>query len=209
MDWQYSPYIVPLLIAMIVNDAVAIYIWRRRSVGGAAPLAALIFAVACWSFGYALQLVLVDERALYASNNINYIFVSVSPPLWLIFTLQFAGRQPRRTWLYWLLLIEPLVLQMLIWTNDQHHLFWIEQSVVVADGLRYLHGEYGPLFWCHAIYCYVLMGWGAFIISREVMRSTHVLFRRQIASLLCGLLLPWVVNALFIFRFTPPSIQSQ
>ncbi|MBU2610874.1 MAG: hypothetical protein KJ606_08015 [Chloroflexi bacterium] len=45
MNWQYAPYVLPLIIAAIILAAVVLLAWRRRPAPGAATLGWVMGAV--------------------------------------------------------------------------------------------------------------------------------------------------------------------
>ena len=56
MQFEYSPYIPPLLIAAIVSAIVVIYAWMRRSASGALALFVLAIFVLEWILSYSLEI---------------------------------------------------------------------------------------------------------------------------------------------------------
>ncbi len=65
MQFQYSPYIFPLLVSFIIASFVAVYAWQRRATAsGAVPLVLLALACPEWSLGYALEIAGADLRFL-------------------------------------------------------------------------------------------------------------------------------------------------
>ncbi|KAA0253884.1 MAG: PAS domain-containing sensor histidine kinase, partial [Chloroflexi bacterium] len=60
MQFQYSPFIIPLILAALISSWVAVYSWSRRANTGALALTLLAAAVAEWSLGYALEIAGAD-----------------------------------------------------------------------------------------------------------------------------------------------------
>src|SRR5581483_1756326 len=57
MQFQYTSYILPLIVAAIISSLVAIYSWSRRSsLVSAAALAFMAAVITEWSLGYALEI---------------------------------------------------------------------------------------------------------------------------------------------------------
>ena len=99
-----------------------------------------------------------------------------------------------------LLLIEPLITLLLVFTNTAHGLIW--SSVGTAGELMPLPVEHGPWFWVHVASSYVLMLLGSILLVQAIVRSPTV-YRRQAAALLVGAAAPWLGNALYVFRQNP------
>lgn len=199
MHWQYTPYILPLLTAAAISAALALYAWRRRSVPGARPFAVGMLGVAEWSLGYALRLSSVDLGTKLFWTKVRYLGIVVVPAAWLIFALQYAHRQK---WLtrrnVALLAIEPLVTLLLAWTNEFHHLIWVDVGLEAHDSLWVWSVTHGVAFWVHAAYSYLLIFLGSLLLIQAIFRSSR-LYRGQAGVLLIGALAPLVGNVLSTF----------
>jgi PAS domain S-box-containing protein len=203
MNWQYNPYVLPLVIAAALSAALALYVWRRRPAPGAGPLTLLILAVAEWSLGYALELGSADFSAKIFWSNVNFLGIVIVPVAWLAFALQYTGREKwltRRNMV--MLAIEPLVTLLLAWTNEAHGLFRSDVRLDASGSFLMLAPTYSAGFWVHAVYSYLLLLLGTFLLVQTFVRSPH-LYRRQAGALLVGALAPWVGNALYLSGSSP------
>ena len=85
----------------------------------------------------------------------------------------------------------------LAWTNDLHHLYWASigtgTCVQAYGAFEVLVSTYGPVFWLHFGYCYVLIAIAVTLLADAVARSTGI-YRVQASIMLFGVLLPWAVN---------------
>ena len=57
MDWRYTPYIWPVIIAGVISGSIAIVAWKRRPAPGATAFALLMLSVTEWSLLYAFEIV--------------------------------------------------------------------------------------------------------------------------------------------------------
>src|SRR5207248_5011351 len=123
MHWQFTPYVLFVVASAIISAALAFTASQRRPAPGAAPFSWLMLAVAEWSLGYAVDLVSPDLPTTLFWDNISWLGSLAAPTLWLVFALQYTGRA---RWLtrrnVAILLIEPLLMLLLVWTNPFHHL---------------------------------------------------------------------------------------
>jgi hypothetical protein len=123
MVWQFTTYTFLALASAVVSSALALTAWYRRPAPGAGPFCLLMLSMTVWSLGYALKLAGPNMQSALVLNNVAVLGAICAPPLWLIFTLHYSGRTE---WLarqnLALLLIEPLVTLLLIWTNGFHGL---------------------------------------------------------------------------------------
>ena len=61
MEFQYTPYVIPLIIAAVLSDGVVVYLWPRRRTPKIFFLVLLGLAAAIWSLGYALEIAGADR----------------------------------------------------------------------------------------------------------------------------------------------------
>ena len=200
MQLESTSYILPLVLAAAVTDALGMYAWRRRSVPGAAAFAVLMVAIAIWSLGYALELAAgtLGSKLLWA--KVEYLGIVATPPAWLAFALGYTGLRPLRSRVHRLeslfvpgLIALPLTTALLAWTNDWHGLLWRHIALEPTGRLLVLELEHGPWFWVHATYSYVLLLAGTLVLVWALWRSWAA-YRRQAGALLLGILAPWVGN---------------
>jgi diguanylate cyclase (GGDEF)-like protein/PAS domain S-box-containing protein len=203
MNWQYTPYMLPLFATMAVSATIALYAWRRRPAPGAAPFALLMVALAWWSLGYALEMGSADLSTKVLWTNIQYLGVLAVPATWLALVLQYSGRGKwltRRTLA--LLAIEPLVTLLLIWTNDLHGLFRSGVRLDTSGPFPALNATFEVWFWVNVAYSYLLLLLGTVLLAWAFIRSPR-LYRGQAGAMLTGALLPWVGNAVYLSGLSP------
>jgi len=203
MDWQYTPYVFPLLMTTAIAATLALFAWRHRSAPGATPLAALMLAVAVWSAAYALELSSPDLRTKIFWSNVTYLGVVTAPLAWLALALQHTGNGK---WLtrhrLILLAIIPLLTTAMVWTNDLHHLLHISIKLDTSGPYPMLDVTHNMAFWAHTTYCYLLLLIGTGLLILMFIRSPH-LYQSQAAAMLIGALSPWIANAIFILGWSP------
>jgi hypothetical protein len=169
MPSQNAIFTVLLFITTGALAAFALYGRLRHGVAGARAFVWLALAVAEWVLTYALELGTSDlpRKIFYA--QLQYLGIALVPLAWLAFTLQYTGRG---AWLTWrklgLLLIEPLITLLLVFTNAAHGLIW--SSIGTAGELMPLPVEHGPWFWVHVFYAYVLMLIGSILLVQAIVR---------------------------------------
>jgi signal transduction histidine kinase len=200
MQWQYTPYTLPLIISAAICAGLAIYVSRsHRPAPGRRVFVVFMAATTEWALAYALEMASIGITAKQFWSNMTFIGVTAVPALWLLFVFRYIGRSPR---LSLLLIIEPILTLLLVWTNPIHHLFYIQTQLVSTESFSVLAFEYGAAFWTHALYSYVLMLWGMGILLRVMVRSPK-LYQGQIATSLAGMLMPWASNAVYLAGLSP------
>lgn len=203
MSWQNLLYISPLVIAAVVSAALSLFAWRRRPAPGAIPFAMIMLAVSEWSLGYALELGNPGLQGKIFWAGIQYIGIVIIPVAWLIFALQYTGRDrwltPRNQAL---LAIAPLLTLLMVITNDAHRLIWYRIELDTSIGISILDYTYGAGFWINAAYTYVLLLLGTVMLIQAFIRSPNY-YRGQVVVLLMGVLAPWLGNAVYLTGLNP------
>src|SRR6056297_1300439 len=112
------------LAGTLISLALAVVAWRARPKPGAAPLVVLMVAMGLWNFTQFLATVATTVTWSIFWARLHYVGLALVPPALLAVVLEYVGREDllnRRT--VALLLVEPIVVNGLVWTNDQHDLF--------------------------------------------------------------------------------------
>jgi len=169
MTWQYqyTPHIWPMLVPAAFTAALMIYVWHRRSVPGARPLAIAMLFLLPWTVSAALELAAVDAPTQVFWSKFQAVWQLPANTAILCFVLEYAnlGRWLNRRTLA-LLAIPPLLDLLLILTNDAHHWRWLGFSF---DG--YVRPAYGSGTWVLLGYNYVLAALQGIVLLWLFVRS--------------------------------------
>lgn len=201
--WQYTPYIIPLLVTTVLAIALAFYVWRHRTTHGAVTFALLMLAIAEWSSGYTLELGALDLATKVFWGKVQYLGIVTTPMAWLAFALQYTNQEK---WLtrrnVALATIVPLMTLLLVWTTEGHGLIWKRMTLNTSSPFPALALSYGAWFWVNWVFSYVLLLLGTLLFMRLLIRSSH-LYRWQSVLLLLVALAPWIGNGIYILRLSP------
>jgi PAS domain S-box-containing protein len=199
LPWEFTPFILPLWCSGLVSLIVAWLVWRRRPSVGAAPLALAASAAAFWSLANSLEIACsrLEDKLFWA--NLEYLAISLIPVLWFTLALRYSslGRKPTSAQIL-LLLIIPAITNILVWTNPHHGLMRQNIYLDVDGPYTRVAKTYGPWLWVHTIYGYSLLMVSSARLFRLALRSPR-LYRGQATSLLVAALLPWILNAVYLF----------
>lgn len=137
--------------------------------------------------------------------KLSLLSTSLMPIAWITFAREFA-RQPRLPKLrQWQLLILPLATQVLTWSNAAHHLVWRDESfAALAPWWGTPANAYGPWFWIHAAYSYLLVIIGAITVLKIAYGSTHR-YQKQAQAILIGVVVVLGLNAVILFAGISPQ----
>ena len=192
-----SPVTWVLFVSVAVGTAAAVLAWRQRPKPGATPLVALLAGQTWWSTAilFRFQAEGFGPKLFWA--RLEWAGVVIIPVAWLLFALEYTGHdeyaQPRHAAL---LSVVPVVTVALAMTTGHHGLLLLKPYAADPNGVVQFH-EGGAWFWVVAVYTYLLGGLGG-VLLLGLITSDAVTFRGQGATLLVGLVVPWVVNALHL-----------
>jgi PAS domain S-box-containing protein len=208
LNLQYPPYIWPLVVAMVASITIMIAVWRRRPGAGVIPFVVLMVAVTEWSLMNTLEFLATDLTSKFVFIKLTYLGITTVPAAWLVFVLEYTGRTKwiTRRHIQWLV-IEPVLVQLFVWTDGYHHLFWDSRTLVKSGGYWVTEVVYGPAFWIHGAYSYVLILLGAIFLIQALYRAPE-LYRSQMGWLLVGTFAPWIGNMMYLSGVNPlPNID--
>ncbi|MEP7200073.1 MAG: histidine kinase N-terminal 7TM domain-containing protein, partial [Chloroflexota bacterium] len=203
MHWQYSPYIIPQLISTLISASVAVLAWRRRTVPGAAALAVIMLGISQWSLATTLQWASADLAAQLFWFKFRFFGTELLSLMYLVMALQYTGHSQRLTRRNMaLLVVLPLLSLGALWTNDAHHLFFTSAQLVQSGSFVALDVEFGPWFWLHTAYDYLLLTSALLIFLRTLLRSPQF-YRAQLAAIMLSAVMPLSANILFVSNLSP------
>ena len=200
MSWQYTPYVLPPLLASALMVVLWAYASQHRYTVGAVSFRALVLFVSVWTLASALQIGSVSLADQFFWVKVGYLGVAGVPVCTLAFVMQYftwENRPTRREW--GLLAIVPVITLILLWTDIGHGLMVRSVTPDTASAYPAIHIIYGPWLWVHLGYSNLLLLAAAALVVRAML-TTHAAHRAQGILFLSALLLPWAANVLFVIE---------
>jgi len=198
----FTPYANILFATALFSATAAVLIWRRGKIPGSGILILLMCAIAEWTLAAGAEAASIGLPQKILWSKMEYLGVSFSPTLFLIFTFEYTlqTRQLRRRSLLLLSLV-PLTGLILALTNEWHGLIWtgFTPSPLYPDLYIYQHGI-GYYFL--VAYNYLICILAVLVLVRVWSRSQPP-YRRQTAIILFCSLIPLVVGLLYILNLNP------
>jgi PAS domain S-box-containing protein len=204
MQFQYTPYVLPVIIASAFAAWIAFYSWQRRAARNAVLLLLLALALTEWLIFYALQISDASLQTKVFWGEAKYLGVATTPLFWLFFAIQYAnlGRQTL-TWRWMTLLAAvPVLTSLLAVTTQWHGLFWSAPQLVQSVDFSDFSVIYGPWYWVHVGYSYLLILTGTIFVFRS-LHHRQGLHRWQAIALIVSVLAPWLGNILYFSGYNP------
>ncbi|MGI5835570.1 MAG: histidine kinase N-terminal 7TM domain-containing protein [Chloroflexota bacterium] len=214
MIWQDTPHTLLLIFVAAISAVSGIWVWGHLSVRGARTLALILLTCAAWCIGYALELGSTTLSIKLFWVKLQYISITTVPLALFLFTARFSGHEQ---WLtsrkLAMLSLVPMISISLVFTNEQHQLFWTSASLVDTGSFTAVVFDRGMWFWVHTLYSYI-MGCGVILLLVQLLLQSVHLYRWQATALLFLGLVPWFGNLLYLsnvnpfphFDITPPTL---
>jgi PAS domain S-box-containing protein len=200
MNFEYSPYILPLLAAALVSLIVAIYAWTRRSASGALALVLMAVLIFVWTVGYSLEITGIGLGTKYFWGTIQYIGIAFVPYGWLLFSIAYSDQAKIISRRFVVLTaLMPSITVLLALTTKWHGLVWSEYHIEKQGSFSALGVTHGLWFLIHFAYSYIILLIGTVFLARVLLRRQGM-YRGQVAALLVAVLTPWIGNALYLAR---------
>jgi signal transduction histidine kinase len=182
-DYTYDPHIWPALITLAITITLGLYSWRHRHILAAKPFTIAVLFGALWTLGAILEISAVDFSTKVFWLKFQVVWQLPSATAVLCFVLSYAGlgRFLNLRNILFLALV-PLLVVVLIITNDFHHLMWVgfqmNGDVIVSPG---------RLYWVFIIYVFLAALVNITVLGRLAIRSSG--HRWPVAIILSGQIL--------------------
>lgn len=200
---QFTPLVPIYLLAVGASLFVAFQTWQQRHTPGARDLTLLMVAAALWALADGMALAADTLWLKIFFSKISHIGIQAVPVFFLFFVLNFTNTAgaltPRQRYMLW---IVPVLAMLTAMTNDWHHLFWPDVTLVETSyGLEddYSHGV---LFWVAAAYSYTLILIATVLLLRAAFANVHR-YRMQAIVMVLAAAVPWAANMIYILNLTP------
>jgi hypothetical protein len=203
------PYVALLVAATPLLLASLYYVLDNLERRGTRPLVVLLVGTLVWLLSaLAVALAPTFEVGLYA-NRFQYVGITMVPIGFVLFALAYVDRADLvNRYMTAALLVEPIAVLALVWTNRSHDLW---TTAIVREGATYVvdgaettcaevicWGEMGPAFLGHTLYTYAILLVGAVLVLSRPIRS-DVIPRGQAVSMGIAVGAPLAANALSLF----------
>ena len=210
MTWLHITYFVSIILTAAVMGYIAWYSRRNRDTVPGARFymwVALLVSLLAVFDGMSMLSPSAERAAFWF--NLRMLCFAFIPVLWLLFTIEYTGRQGLLTRLRIMpLFIVPAVTQIMIWTNSLHGL-WVKHDVGFHQAGPFIIADTsvrvpGPWYSVHLLYTYLLMLAGVIIILVATARMLRE-SRGQAVALAAGTLIMIGGSLVPTFNLLPGS----
>lgn len=196
----FSGYFIALLITVVLELVVFYYIKKRGNKHNQL-VKAFEFTMLCmmfWCIGLIVQILIINfvsvDYAVYV-DYFTYLPVVLTPvALFFVAYIFVKGKINFKKW-FILLFIIPIITLAILWTNDFHHLFYSNYSLISGDA------EFGPYFFVHSLYTYGLFAIDIIMLLSSSIKKSSMLSKQSILIIL-GASIPLLVNVCGMLFFS-------
>jgi len=197
MIFYWYPYHLLTILVSAITLSLLGYIFVHRHKTGACYSLGMLCLVILWSVTQGLEFSVQDIRYKLIFANIQYIPITVIPVLYLYLASVFSRKEHllKRNYLPYLLMIMPLLLNILLWT-DWHHGLMRQDIYLNMEGIVPTIGKnFGITMIPFAVYNFSLAVLTLILLLNTWMdKRFH--YRSQAKYLFIGLLIPTCTNFL-------------
>jgi PAS domain S-box-containing protein len=213
MVFNWYPYHLLTIAVSIISLLLIGYIFVHRHKTGAWYSLGILCLMLLWSVSQGMEFSVQDLRHKLIFANIQYIPITIIPVLYLYLASEFSRKDHllKRKYLPFLLMIMPLLLNFLLWTDMDHGLIRQDIFLNIEGILPTIGKTFGITMLPFAVYNFSLTAATLILLMNAWMdKSFH--YRSQAKYLFIGLLIPTCMNFLhfnginfYNIDLTPPS----
>lgn len=207
MNSQLTIYVVMTFLSGALNLYLACYVYmnRHRYKHSTYFFMAYAAAIAVYCFGSGFGLLAETIEQIKFWTVIQYIGISVSPVVGLMFVMNYLGITLSRKKILTLLIV-PIITLVIVATNEWHHLQYKVLEIDPVLGAPYVLQEAGIWYVVHAVYmssCMVT----TLLVALSHWKEVAEVYRAQLFSVILSQLLFMVTSFGYLMGFTPHGID--
>lgn len=209
MQFQTNPYLIWQVIPGMVLFGIALYSQSRpiKKIESGAFIW-MMLGGSFWALANAVQLITPDMEWQTFWNRLTYAGIMVVPTAWFLLSVKLTGFLREKIGAFErYFYLPPAFLYLLLLTSGWHKLFFVSFEAVSVGGYVALQNQYGPLFYVHTAYSYLLMVSGIAILGWSLITDFRK-YGAQVYGLIIGVLAPLLGNVYYLFGPVPPGFPD-
>ncbi len=200
-------YSLILFIGSIVLSMMGAHSISQKKTEGALAFGLFMFAAAVYSFGCAMELAVGPLSGKKFWIDVEYAGIPFLPTLWMIFSIQYAGK---RKWLSRRLVISAIGISILImileWTNGIHHLYYRAVALDTSGPFPVIATTKGFFYWLFIAYANFAAACGDILLLYSFRRGQRM-YRTQALVILIGSIATWVSLIAYLVGKSPGGLD--
>ena len=196
-----NSYLFALIIAIVFLLITLKLITKKKNNQLVKMCSISIALMIWWCTGLSLQILLSDRLNINPIYFDYFVYISVC---FIPVSVYYLGKVYENTMIKiekrgYLLYIIPIITLLVLWTNDFHHLFYINYSIYMTETIV------GAWFYVYTIFEYVVIALGIYKLLRFTIKNSGF-FSKQSLIIVLGILIPVVANILGTLKLIPMTI---
>jgi signal transduction histidine kinase len=200
------PYSILLLATALINLLLAVYALRFIRSPGTLAYSILMACLSLYSFAYAYELQATTLQQIYFWLKIEYIGISMLPPLFIILAAQYTGMgHLLRPWLLAILFLTGLITLLLQVTNFGGF-FYHEMKLNPDAPFPVADFVMGPWYWIHQSFANLMLLLSSILYIRMIS-ITRGRNRTRALIMVFALDIPWLFYLIYLIGDSPYNID--
>ena len=195
MQYQFPGFTIAYAVSAALCLFTAGMTWKRRINPGIIPFVLLMLSLAAWSLASIFEAGAMTVSGKIFWSKWQYLGITTTSPLWLIFASEYTGKSKflnkRNRLLIWVI---PVATLGLAFTNELHHLIWINVTVT-PDVFHLGYYTHGIAFYVYVVFSYMCLLIGMIWLVKNFLTSLKSR-RFQSAIFIIGVVFSWAANVL-------------
>jgi len=190
--------------------AILLPVVHNRTKRGADVLIWFLLGAAIWSFAQTVQVASTTMAIKLFWYKAVFLGATIAPLAYFLLAALLTGRDGWRTRRRLATLIGvQLLINVAVWTDPLHGLVFPAVETGTSGSLLILSPTFGPVFYLHALFQYLLVVVGVYWLAVEYTtyrRQRNTRLQRQLGVTILAALLPGGANVLFLAGLTPVEL---
>jgi len=198
-----NPLAILAFFSGFITIVISIISWKKGNLNGERYFSLLMLSCSIYSFAYSFELASLTLNSMEFFLKTEYFGAVFMGPFILMFSLKYTN-SGRKFGTYYkvLTLIFPVLLLILVLTNQYHGLFYKSFSIGENEFGRVLHSEKGWVYWVHQAYSITLVITSTWLLVKMLLSVTDT-YNKQIWVVLLGLFCPFFAYISYLFDLVP------
>lgn len=181
----------------------SLFKYRNRISG---LFALMCLAVAIYVIGYGFELRSENIEQIGFFLKIEYFGSPFMTTFWLLFSYKFYFNKNPSLKFKIIVMVIPVLTLFFNVTNEYHHLFYKNISVIYYHDFLIARLSKGPWYFVNVVYSYLVMLCGGIVFYKAWKNSLYAM-RKQSFLMFIGTLCPAIMNFVYLFGFSPYGLD--
>jgi len=203
-QWQFNAMAIPLGISVFLILCLIVLALRKRHNRLAIPFLFFMGCLLLWMVTSLLEVLTLNLRLSLFMADLSFLGITFFSIAWLAVMMIYTGREKLFYRIRPYIIIVPIFVNVMIWTNPIHNL-WRGESYrdLTTTWFPISFYDYGPLFYFVHIPFALSISFVAIYFLTVSLFFRQSTYRAQLSTLLIAFLLPLIIAILHLIGIQP------